>query len=71
MQQTAHVERLIGRLNAEGVSVVLISHNFDQVMRLAKQIWLMRAGQVVATRRAAETTGNELVAFITGADRAV
>ncbi|MCW6507000.1 ATP-binding cassette domain-containing protein [Lichenifustis flavocetrariae] len=70
VQETANVEGLITRLKAEGVSVILISHNFDQVMRLASQIWVMRAGQVVATRRASETSGNELVALITGASRA-
>lgn len=67
VQETANVESLIMRLKAEGVSVLLISHNFDQVIRLSDQIWVMRAGQVAATRRAAETTGNELVALITGA----
>ncbi len=67
VQETANVEGLITRLKTEGVSIILISHNFDQVMRLADQIWVMRAGQVVASRRAAETSGNELVALITGA----
>ncbi len=67
VQETANVESLITRLKQEGVSVILISHNFDQVMRLASQIWVMRAGQVVAARRATETSGNELVGLITGA----
>ncbi|TIU21588.1 MAG: sugar ABC transporter ATP-binding protein, partial [Mesorhizobium sp.] len=30
-------------------------------------IWVMRAGRMVATVRASETTGNELVALVTGA----
>ncbi|HTW29934.1 MAG TPA: ATP-binding cassette domain-containing protein [Acetobacteraceae bacterium] len=67
LQETANVEALIRRLRDEGVSVVLISHNFDQVLRLSDQVWAMRAGRVVGTVRAAETTGNELVALITGA----
>jgi D-xylose transport system ATP-binding protein len=70
VQETANVESLIVRLRREGVSIILISHNFDQVMRLADQIWIMRAGEVVATRRSADTDGNELVALITGASRA-
>ncbi|RUW76717.1 sugar ABC transporter ATP-binding protein, partial [Mesorhizobium sp. M2A.F.Ca.ET.067.02.1.1] len=44
-----------------------ISHNFDQVRRLSDQIWVMRAGKMVATVRSSETTGNELVALVTGA----
>ena len=33
----------------------VISHNFDQVMRLSDQVWVMRAGRCVAGRR----TGSE------------
>ena len=67
VQETANVETLIRRLKDEHVSVILISHNFDQVRRLADQVWVMRAGRVVASVRAAETSGNELVALVTGA----
>jgi ABC-type sugar transport system ATPase subunit len=69
LQETANVEALIRRLREQSVSVILISHNFDQVMRLSDQIWVMRAGRVVGALRARETTGNELVALITGAVR--
>lgn len=67
VQETANVEALIRRLKEQGVSVILVSHNFDQVRRLSDQIWVMRAGRVVATVRSSETTGNELVALVTGA----
>ena len=45
----------------------MISHNFDQVMRLSNEIWIMRNGRVVGHRRTSETSGDELVALITGA----
>ncbi|MEO9338308.1 ATP-binding cassette domain-containing protein [Mesorhizobium sp. SB112] len=67
VQETANVEALIRRLREQAVSVILVSHNFDQVRRLSDQIWVMRAGKMVATVRSAETTGNELVALVTGA----
>ena len=70
VQETRNVEALIARLREEHVSVILISHNFDQVMRLSDQVWAMRAGRVVGTRRTSETSGNELVALITGATAA-
>ncbi|WP_407341965.1 hypothetical protein [Pengzhenrongella phosphoraccumulans] len=60
-------ESAIHTLRDSGIVVLLISHNFDQVMRLADHIWVMRAGVAVAGRRASETTGDELVALITGA----
>ncbi|TIT28683.1 MAG: sugar ABC transporter ATP-binding protein [Mesorhizobium sp.] len=67
VQETANVEALIRRLREQAVSVILVSHNFDQVRRLSDQIWVMRAGRMVATVRSSETTGNELVALVTGA----
>ena len=70
VQETARVEELIKRLRDEGHAVLLISHNFDQVMRLSDQVWVMRAGRCVAGRRTTETTGEEIVALITGAKAA-
>ncbi|MFI7134753.1 ATP-binding cassette domain-containing protein [Nonomuraea sp. NPDC050153] len=67
VQETARVEELILKLRDEGHAVLLISHNFAQVMRLSQQVWVMRAGQCVGGRRTAETTGEEIVALITGA----
>ncbi|WP_062203427.1 ATP-binding cassette domain-containing protein [Aureimonas sp. AU12] len=66
VQETGNVETLIRRLKAEHVSVVLVSHNFDQVRRLADQVWVMRAGRMAASVRAAEVSGNDLVALVTG-----
>src|SRR4051794_27355153 len=70
VQETARVEQLIIRLRDEGHAVLLISHNFAQVMRLSDQVWVMRAGRCVGGRRTAETTGEEIVALITGAKAA-
>jgi simple sugar transport system ATP-binding protein len=47
--------------------VLLISHNFEQVMRLSDQVWVMRAGRCIGGRRTADTTGQEIVGLITGA----
>ncbi|RXZ48480.1 ATP-binding cassette domain-containing protein [Agromyces binzhouensis] len=70
VQETARVEDAIRKLQASGVAVLLISHNFDQVLRLSDHVWVMRGGLAVAERRADETTGDELVALITGAKAA-
>ncbi|MGO4426964.1 sugar ABC transporter ATP-binding protein, partial [Streptomyces sp. MCAF7] len=58
------------KLRDDGHAVLLISHNFAQVMRLSDQVWVMRSGRCVAGRRTAETTGEEIVALITGAQAA-
>lgn len=70
VQETARVESIIRKLQDQGVAVLLISHNFDQVLRLSDHVWVMRGGLAVAERRAAETSGDELVALITGAKAA-
>lgn len=70
VQETARVEGIVRRLKEQGVAVLLISHNFDQVLRLSDHVWVMRGGLAVAERRAAETDGDELVALITGAKAA-
>ncbi len=59
VRETARVEELILRLRDEGIAVLIISHNFDQVMRLSNQVWVMRSGQLVGGRRTNETTGSE------------
>jgi len=67
VQESAKVEELILKLRDDGHAVLLISHNFDQVIRLSDQVWVMRASRCVGGRRTAETTGQEIVALVTGA----
>jgi D-xylose transport system ATP-binding protein len=70
VRERAEVEALIMRMRADGRTFLLISHNFDQVMRLSDEVWVMRRGRVVGHRRTNETSGDELVALITGAKTA-
>ncbi len=63
----AAVEKLIGRLRTSGVTVLLISHDMDQVMRVADSACVLRRGRAAAHRAVAEITGDELVGLITGA----
>lgn len=67
VKETAKVEELIKRMKANGLAILLISHNFDQVLRLSDHIWVIRQGSVMAGMRANETDGDHLVSLITGA----
>jgi simple sugar transport system ATP-binding protein len=67
LRERTEVENLVEQLRNKGRAFLLISHNFDQVMRLSNEIWIMRNGKVVGHRRTSETSGDELVALITGA----
>lgn len=65
--ETAAVEEVIRTLKSNGFSVMIISHNLEQVFRLTDAIWVLRRGRMIGVRRTAETTGNEIIGMITGA----
>ena len=67
VQETAKVEEMILNLKAQGLGIVLISHNFDQVLRIADDVFVMRSGRTVAHRPTEGTTGPDLVSLVTGA----
>ena len=64
--ETARVEELILRLRERGRAILLVSHSLDQVLRLADRVCVLRHGRQVGVRRTCETSGDELVAMITG-----
>lgn len=67
VRETAAVEELIRRLRDDGVTVLLISHDMGQVLRVADTAYVLRRGRTAARRVVADTTGDELVGLITGA----
>jgi D-xylose transport system ATP-binding protein len=67
VKETAAVESLIARLRDSGVTVLLISHDMAQVMRVADSAWILRRGRAAAHRDVAATTADELIGLITGA----
>jgi ABC-type sugar transport system ATPase subunit len=64
--ETRRVEELIRRMRERGRAILLVSHSLDQVFRLADRICVLRHGRQVGIRRTSETTGEEVVAMITG-----
>ena len=64
--ETKKVEELVGRLKSRGAAILLVSHNMDQVFRIADRVAVLRRGKQVGIRQVAETTRNELVSMITG-----
>jgi D-xylose transport system ATP-binding protein len=69
LRETAAVEALIRRLQERQVTVLIISHNLEQVFRVCDQVWVMRQGRVVAGMRTADTTSDQVVALITGSEK--
>jgi simple sugar transport system ATP-binding protein len=64
--ETQRVEELIRSLRDGGRGILIVSHSLDQVFRLADRICVLRRGKQVGIRRTSETTGDEIVAMITG-----
>jgi D-xylose transport system ATP-binding protein len=64
--QTEQVLNLVTRLAEQGVAVILISHNLADVFAVADDIAVLYLGQMVAQLKAAETTRDDVVGYITG-----
>ncbi len=59
---------LIEKLREQQKAVLIVSHNLLHVFRIADRITVLRGGRIVGSRRKRETTGDEIVKMITGAD---
>lgn len=66
VQETMKVEDTIRRLRERGLAVLLVSHNLDQVFRLADRICVLRRGEQVGVVDAATTNPDRVVSMITG-----
>ncbi len=67
VQETAQVENIVRTLKSNGEPLILISHNMRQVFDLVDRIVVFRRGRIVANLPKQETSGQDVVAYITGA----
>ncbi|NWF67446.1 MAG: sugar ABC transporter ATP-binding protein [Chloroflexi bacterium] len=68
VEETEQVLRMIEELRQkQRMTFMIISHNMQDVYRVADKIVILRQGRHVATLRKTETTLEEIVAYITGA----
>ena len=51
---------------AKGIAIIFITHRLDEVMNACDNITILRDGQLVATRKKAETSVEELAALMIG-----
>jgi ABC-type sugar transport system ATPase subunit len=57
---------LIGRLKENNVSIIFISHDLDEVLRLCDRVSVMRDGQLIETRPSAAWSKDTLVKSMLG-----
>ena len=68
VKEAAKVLELILQLKKEGLSIVIISHNLQQVFAVADRIVVLRGGKRVGSKVRSETSGDEIVKMIVGAN---
>ena len=66
--QTRQVLNLVRRLRDQGLAVVVISHNLADVFEVVDRVVVMRLGRRVGTYNIHETTAEQVVGAITGAE---
>jgi D-xylose transport system ATP-binding protein len=63
--QTAQVLELVRRLADQGVAVVLVSHNMNDVLQVADYISVLFLGRMAATVARADVNQTQIVELIT------
>ena len=66
VRQTKAALDLIQRVAGQGVAVIIISHNLDDVFAVADRVVALRQGQTTLDRPLAETDREEIVACMMG-----
>ncbi len=66
-EQTRQVEALIRRMAAQGIAIVLVTHNLPLCHEVADRVVILNRGSKVADIRMADTENDHIVGWITGA----
>ena len=64
--QTEQVLNLVRRLADNGLAVIMISHNLQDVFQVADDIAVLYLGNMVAQLETKKTTHNDVIGYITG-----
>ena len=57
---------LIRKLREQGVPVILITHNLQDIFAVSDRLIVMRRGRKVTEKRTADTSTEELVHYMVG-----
>jgi len=66
VNESAQVDQLIATVRESGTTVLLVSHDIDQMFRLADRIVVLRRGRIAADVNPAESHPEDIVALISG-----
>jgi ribose transport system ATP-binding protein len=68
--ETGRLFGLVARLQAEGVTIVFISHKLDEVERITEEVVVMRDGRLVAQQATATLTRAQMANLMVGRELA-
>jgi len=66
VEQTRKGLDLIERVKAQGIAIIVITHNMFHAFQVADRIVVLRHGKVIGLRRRDETSPEEIIRMITG-----
>ena len=65
VKEGAIILDLVNRLKARGdVSVIIIAHNYGQVLEVCDRVNLLQGGKITLDKRSAETSAQELTDLV-------
>jgi ABC-type sugar transport system ATPase subunit len=64
--EIGHLFDLLGKLKAQGIGIIYVSHRLVEIMEIADRVTVMRDGQRVATMPVAEVSEERLIALMVG-----
>jgi simple sugar transport system ATP-binding protein len=64
--EAEHLFRILRQLRDQGKTIVLITHKLREIMAVTDSVSVMRRGEIVATRKTAETSPEELAQLMVG-----
>jgi simple sugar transport system ATP-binding protein len=67
VEQQQQVLDLVRRVSGDGIAVILISHQMQDVLAVCDRVVVLRQGLAAATLAGTDLTGENLIGYITGA----
>ena len=67
-EEVDHLFRIINRLRDQGCAIVYISHKMEEILTISDEVTIMRDGQWVDTKSAAELTTDKIIKLMVGRD---
>ncbi len=65
-REVAELLEVVHKLRASGTAIIFISHRLEEVEEIADTVSILRDGRLISTRRAADTSRDELIRMMVG-----